>query len=394
MVIAHLKSMKIGIFYSELFFYVSSFHPRLVSTLHNCKEIQLINVTKFTADEIIEQAAKFDLIVIDHTILMCSIKDTNPNFTKNIHLNDSSKPQAFYLKIFKKLLFLEGTKKIFWFHGDPHGLHAPLNERIEAVGEFVGAINNMCIGVIIAQSINRYLKENELDTNYTKEFAVFSNVVDNLNDLIGQNITIEIPHCVELEEKKDSFKIWELCIPGVSYTTRKIARESVLGTDVNTAPYLRLMYLFEVLSFKLLKFTNRKFKTWLGYQFIRFASSSSKITFVCGSGLRYLVRKFIEIPMYNTTMLCYPCIEMEEYGFVNDEHAVFCKPADAGIEAKKLLADPAKMKRLRANALKLVLEKHTTKARAEQLVKALQLAAQDKLINSYFKKGEYVYDTK
>jgi hypothetical protein len=387
--------MKIGIFYSKLFIYVTSFHPKLYNELAKHNEIEIIDVSIVDYRLLEEKLHEFDLIVIDQSILISTIKDSNINFKRNVLLYNNKKLEQDFKNIFQLLVNANKLNKYFWLHADPHGIEHSLKDRIEALGEYYNVIKEKCTGFILPGTFEKFLPKEDVNPNYAgKSILEFKSAKDNLVDLIGIKPKIEIQHCVEYSEQKSYNKKWDICIPGVSYLTRVIAKKGCENLNINLAPL--------ELRFKYLNYYFKYFYRWpsldkkigLGYKLIRYACGSSNISFVCGGPLQYFVRKFVEIPLYNTTMICYPSKDIEDYGFKHNEHAIFCMPEEVGIEAKKLLADPIKIQRLRDNAKALVLEKHTTTVRAQQLIKALQLAAKNKLVNSYFKNGDYVYDTK
>lgn len=387
--------MKIALLYSDIYFVVSSFHPRLIQFFGNFKkDIYLININVLSLSQIEQELNEVDLLIIDHSILMCSIKDVNKNFSNNIYLKQCNKSEQFYVQVFKNAIQLSKVKKCFWFHGDPHGLHYSLQDRIEALGQYYTDIINNCTIFILALQVDKYLLKEEIDRELTESsLALFEGAKDNLLKLIGNNVVIECPHCVSATEQYSKKKKWDICIPGASYLTRQKAIQSIQKSKLKIAPFRIAMVVKSRIEMIMRSFLNRKQYILFGYKLIQFLCASSKISYVDGSALRYFVRKFVEIPMYNTAMLCYPSKDMHDYGFVDGENCVYCLPDEAGIKAKELIADKNKMKRLRENALQNVLKNHTTQVRAQQLIKALQLAAENKLKASYFKDGKYIYET-
>ncbi len=385
--------MKISIFYAKIYYYVTSFHPKLFNELVSKETlIDFVDVTKITFEDIEKIATSSDIIIIDNSLMWCIQKENHKDFYFYINLHNKKYNASHYSKIVD-YLFIQKKKKLFWFHGDSHGLDVSRNIRLDGLKEFKNDIINNTDGIIIAMHPNKF--ETSLDIKYLDDnFLKLPNPALNINDITKNKIVIEVPHCVDIKEAISCSKKWDICIPGVSYKTRKIAEESINTSNLKILPFKRITkikYYFDVIVNKFLSTIARN---EMGYKFIRRLSASSKINFICGSGYKYFVRKFLEIPLYNTAMICYPVKDMEDYGFVNGKHAIFCKPEDVGEACVNLLKNPALIEELAKNAYILVVEKHTVTARATQLIKALELLAEDKLVESYFKDGEYFYETK
>lgn len=384
----------VTIFYSRIYYYVSSFHPRLLNTLQekSHKQIQFVDVSNNTIAQIETYVEKSETVIIDNSIIWCILKESNKDFNFYIQLYNKQF-DALHFKSVADYLFDVKKKKGFWFHGDSHGIDVSNSKRMDGLLEYKERIIKNTDIVIVAIHPNKF--EASLDSKYLdNNFLQLPNPALNIADITKNKIIIEIPHCVEIKEAISCKKKWEVCIPGVSYKTRKIAEASLNAVNLKILPFKKiskLKYYFDVIVNKFLSTITRN---ELGYKFIRRLSASSKINFICGSGYKYFVRKFLEIPLYNTAMVCYPVKDMEDYGFVNGKHAIFCNPEDVGEASANLLKNPALIDELAKNAFTLVSEKHTVTARAAQLIKALELLAEDKLVGGYFKAGEYFYETK
>jgi glycosyltransferase involved in cell wall biosynthesis len=384
----------VTIFYSRIYYYVSSFHPRLLNTLQekSHKQIQFVDVSNNTIAQIETYVEKSETVIIDNSIIWCILKESNKDFNFYIQLYNKQF-DALHFKSVADYLFGVKKKKGFWFHGDSHGIDVSNSKRMDGLLEYKERIIKNTDIVIVAIHPNKF--EASLDSKYLDDiFLKLPNPSLNITDITKNKIVIEIPHCVDIKEAISCKKKWDVCIPGVSYKTRKIAEESINAANLKILPFKKiskLKYYFDVIVNKFLSTITRN---ELGYKFIRRLSASSKINFICGSGYKYFVRKFLEIPLYNTAMICYPVKNMEDYGFVNGKHAIFCNPEDVGEACVSLLKNPALIDELAKNAYNLIAEKHTVTARATQLIKALEFLAEDKLVESYFKAGEYFYETK
>lgn len=385
--------MKVTIFYANIYYYVTSFHPKLLNELVVCKpKITFVDVSTTSFEQVEDFAQKSDIVIIDNSIIWCIQKDQHIDFYFYIQLESKQYNSSHYAQITDYLFELE-KRKLFWFHGDSHGLDVSRKNRLDGLKEFKERIAKKTHGIIIAMHPNKF--EKELDKFLLDEnFIQLPNPRLNIEDITRDKIIIEMPHCVAINEALDCKKKWDICIPGVSYKTRRIAEESLENHSLNVLPFkkiARVKYYFDVI---VNKFLSTKARNELGYRFIRRLSATSRINFICGSGYKYFVRKFLEIPLYNSAMICYPVKNMEDYGFINGKHAIFCQPEELGTASAALLKNPALIEDLAKNAFNLVATLHTVTARASQFQKAIELLAADKLVASYFKDGAYFYETK
>ncbi len=383
------------IFYSRIYYYVSSFHPRLLNILQEKEHdaVKFVDVSNCTINQITSYVEKSKVIVIDNSIIWCILKGFNKDFNFYIQLFNKQFDSLHFKTVADYLFSIENKKKGFWFHGDSHGIDVSSGKRMDGLLEYKERIVKNVDIIIVAIHPNKF--ETTLKSEYLDDiFLQLPNPAINIKDITKNKIIIEIPHCVDINEAISRNKRWDVCIPGVSYKTRKIAEESINNTNLKVLPFKkisRVKYYFDVIINKFLPTITRN---ELGYKFIRMLSAASRINFICGSGYKYFVRKFLEIPLYNTAMVCYPVKNMEDYGFINGKHAIFCNPEDVGEVSRNLLKNPKLIDELTRNAYNLVAEKHTVTARATQLIKALELLAEDKLVGSFFKEGAYFYETK
>src|SRR6185295_2582640 len=100
----------------------------------------------------------------------------------------------------------------------------------------------------------------------------------------------------------------------------------------------------------------------------RFLVSASRLNFVCGSGYRYPVRKFFEVPAGLSALICYPSTGFSDYGFVDGTNAVVTMPEDFGRAARLLLADGDRCARLAGNGFELARRLHSAERRADDLL--------------------------
>jgi glycosyl transferase family 1 len=98
---------------------------------------------------------------------------------------------------------------------------------------------------------------------------------------------------------------------------------------------------------------------------------SCRYAYTCGSGLRYPVRKFFEIPALGAVLVCEPCAGFSELGFRNGENAIASAPDQVVSVARALEADPENAQSIASAGRELVWREHSSAARARQLLACL-----------------------
>lgn len=209
---------------------------------------------------------------------------------------------------------------------------------------------------------------------------------------------IELIHSLNADEfqAKCATPLWDVCIAGDTYMPRVLARRVALEFGMKEAPIrltdkaiLRMTGKFPVLCGNLVASSLRN---RLRQANQRFLTHRSAINFVCGSGYRYPVRKFFEIPAVRSAMLAYPCTGMRDYGFVDGEHYLQVAPEDFGREARKLLANESLRTRLIDNAWQMVARLHSAERRVDGLIECMRRLAVGRLRLASFHDGEFVIE--
>ncbi len=115
----------------------------------------------------------------------------------------------------------------------------------------------------------------------------------------------------------------------------------------------------------------------------------SRISFVCGSGYKYAVRKFFEIPAARSAMIAYPCVGFEDYGFVDGENVIVALPEDAGHAARSLANNGSLRERLTKNAWEMVGRLHSAEKRVSDLLECMKRIEKGSLKGAQFINGKY-----
>lgn len=204
---------------------------------------------------------------------------------------------------------------------------------------------------------------------------------------------IEFTHVLRIDEIRSPMqhRIWDVCVPGVIYSTRKIAMESARSMRLSRSPYhLSDKFIREAtgaltqgphsskmqdIRFRLRELNMR--------QQIRLSRSS----YTCGSGYEHLVRKYFEIPAFGTPLVAYPLPQIERMGFIDGLNYVAAYPSKFGEIADRIKNDPVLAKRLIANAQQLILRFHTSSIRSIDLIDTLFLVASGECAGGRFYRG-------
>jgi hypothetical protein len=209
---------------------------------------------------------------------------------------------------------------------------------------------------------------------------------------------IELLHSLDAGEfeNKIASPSWDVCVAGDTYMPRVLARRAALDCGMKEAPIrftdtaiLRLTGKLPLLCGNLIASSLRN--RWRQAN-QRFLTHRSAINFVCGSGYRYPVRKFFEIPAARSAMLAYPCSGMRDYGFVDGEHYLQIAPEYFGREAQKLLANKFLRSKLIDNAWQMVSRLHSTERRVDDLIECMRRMAAGRLQLATFQEGEFVIE--
>ncbi len=233
-----------------------------------------------------------------------------------------------------------------------------------------------------------FLTENQ--TSGKKVYEIWNEIVQTIP------INISLPHCLSATEmrKKPSAKRWDFTVPGASYITRKIAFESGKKAQLKMPDY-RLLYRwlvnapYQCYSRVTTKSMSTKMHQRISSDLFSYLISRSKVSFSCGSELKYFVRKFLEIPAEYTAMVAIPTNDFKNYGFVDGVHYMATEPAEAGEKAKYLIKNKEVAEKLVQNAWNLVAEKHSTAIRVEQVLSCIDFFQQGKLSGASFNNGNF-----
>lgn len=186
--------------------------------------------------------------------------------------------------------------------------------------------------------------------------------------------TVSLPLYVgesEFSFRRLAHRAIDWLVPGSQYRARVAAIEELkrAGIEVDTR---NPAYVLQLIRQKLrilrrerlflLRMVNLLF--WLQLE-------RTRCVYTCGSGLAIPVRKFFEIPAAGAVLVCSPCRGFEALGFRNGENAVIALPKDLPEVHRELKAAPERAQSIADAGQRLVMEQHSTAARARDLRRAL-----------------------
>ena len=403
-----MKNKKICIFWSSLTFIQPSHYPNLFNEVGKlCKasaDAELIDVGLLTLEEIKVKATSCDLIVIDHSIKYCYtiIKNkTNLNFILWVH---HKKEANFYLEVFDYLFSISQVPKVFMLHCDMHALNSDIESRFDGLGKDVFEKYISKIQAIVWVYRAEYMKDvNELPFEYRDPFMIAKDGYfppkENAQRIKTMVPTvIEIPLCVNSNEvhKGKRSHYWDVSVIGDGYLTRKIAKRNIQeAKGISLAPYFitnriknkvnDIIYKTKLVDADSLT----KFNFNTSHRIQDFFLKRSHISFTCGSGYMYFVRKFFEIPASGSVLIGYTPEYAMDYGFVHEKNYFFSLPENVVEPIRFLKKNNAVRQKLKKNAWNLIEELHTSEKRAQQLMYALTSFAEKPYKEAKFTEGKY-----
>lgn len=210
-------------------------------------------------------------------------------------------------------------------------------------------------------------------------------------------VRVDLPFSLRGAEFRDAAPRdrWDVTVAGVAYATRRVAIDSIQTEALSLAPYRPIALTNTVIDRIAHRVPSRMASAlWRGR--LRFAQAaqrwivaSAPVNFVCGSGYRYPVRKFFEIPAARSAMVAYPCNGFEDFGFVDGENAIEALPEDAGAAIRKLRGHPNVAERIAAAGWATVRRLHSADQRVRDVLGVMTRLAAGTLRGARFVDGVF-----
>lgn len=242
-----------------------------------------------------------------------------------------------------------------------------------------------------------------LEYSYNCEYLIKENFVNKVNDnwihfiLKYKHRVISLPQIIsesEFQFLPTMIRKYDVSVPGANYFFRKSVIQIIKNTkefklDNSNSGFLQSLYYRLYLQIKT-RFSNvilnKKFQNTL---------EDSKVVITCGSALKYVVRKYFEIPASGALLMCYPCKGFAELGFINNQNCIIINsPFDVNILLSNILKDSNSLQLIAKNGQKLVWEKHSFHARSAQLEIAILAILENNFYGSFWSNGVFNIITK
>lgn len=370
-----------GVFYEEL------------SKRSDGKNLRLLDISRSRLADINRDIDNASLIVFDNSIILSMGK--NHILSRNFYIN-KNRTRDFYFDIWN-LVYL-ANKPVFLLHpsSDLHAVNFGLDEDVylEMLKKITGIFwpYHRC-------PLDRDDSKDRYPFTSLEAFQLSKKEVISIWDKIHSTvpISIDFPHCLSPREmiRKKTRKIWDIIIPGgANYITRNIARENAEKADLFVAPFeSNARWLIYFPYFLYSRVTKRKYSTPVyqkkSFRLYRQMIARSAVSFTCGSELRFFVRKFIEVPAFQSAMLAYPSLDFRDYGFEDGVHYLHCYPEETGEKTQYLLKNKNVADKLVRNAQELVARQHIASERVNQVLSCLHFFLQGKLKSAGYNDGKF-----
>lgn len=228
----------------------------------------------------------------------------------------------------------------------------------------------------------------ELPDLHRERFGAEAN--DNWRNFVSaiRERVISMPHYVGDDEF--SFlplteRRWNWSVPGTGYWARRevaqrLAHQTRPGKRLPIAPVLSRLG-FHPYSWRwFLDYYRRTFQEEI---------RNARYSFTCGSGLRYPVRKFFEIPALGSLLVCSPCQGFAALGFRHMENAVCCDPSAILDVDAELRRNPDGAQAMAHAGRLLVVENHSVTARSQQLRAAFEKIIEGRYHGNQWRAGRF-----
>lgn len=363
-----------------------------IKNIDNNEQFCFLDINVASINEIENATNKSDLIILDISVIL-AIGFGSMN-TRDFYIRNRQS-HSFYSDVWD--VVNRSTKPIFLlaFTSDLHVENFGLERNL-----YLGILNRVNA---ICWSFHDFPFDPDVDPiKYGSCFLATSNssgrkVYDTWKEVVDTiPIKITLLHCLSHQEMrvKASSKKWEFSVPGASYVTRKIAKDSGKTLGLTMPDYSAMFRWLINAPYQLYsRLTTKAFSAKL-YQRIssnlfRYVISRSEVSFACGSELKYFVRKFLEIPAEFTAMVAVPTVGFRDYGFIDGTHFLGTEPEEAGTKAKYLIDNRNYSDKLVQNAWNLVTEKHSASERVTQILSCIKAFQKGKLRTARFYRGDF-----
>lgn len=229
---------------------------------------------------------------------------------------------------------------------------------------------------------------------FREKFAKYAN--DNWYNYAKENshLIISLPHPID-EKEFSSMKInqrrIDFSVMGVKYYCRKKAGKILRKTNYNicSGDLKRKCISFMITSLRKLSIKSHKINNLYNSYFYS-TLINSKISYTCGGGAEFPVRKFLEIPASGALLMCQKFKNFENFGYVNKKNVIAVQLNELEDAVHYYLKELDLSQQIVNDCQKFLLENHSTISRIKQIRDSLELIVQNKFKGSSWKNGSFI----
>ncbi|MBO6769743.1 MULTISPECIES: glycosyltransferase [unclassified Thalassospira] len=338
-------------------------------------------------DDYVACNGPYDIIITDEYVLQSfNMEDISSNRFVNHACRFDRSLLIEAVKWREFLSAYQGARVIALMQSDYYNFTNVHIERLQELGDYFITWGEEFI-------FSKYALESENIPIWGVDADIYSKWEDNYLDFLKQNpqAIISCPQFVARDEGSDlplhrRSRDWA-CL-GADYNARVIARK-ILDAEGFQRPG-RWMPLAFALASKVGFNMYNKYWTLSAIQGgFRRALRSAKFTYTCGSVLRWPIRKFFEVPVNGSVLVCDKPKGFDCLGFEDRISAVVCRPEEVMDAHWWLSSNLDRAQEIADSGRALVLEQHSVMARSKQIEQAFSLIKDQKFFGSEWVAGQF-----
>ena len=183
----------------------------------------------------------------------------------------------------------------------------------------------------------------------------------------------------------------KVVVPGQMYVRRQAARRRLVEQRIlaRSGDFKFLMAAMDRIGLR--PYTRPLLQSLYNQTFVQ-SIATARYAYTEGAGYERPLRKFFEIPALGTVLLCTPCAGFEELGFSDRRNAVVVAPDAIGDAVKWLRESPVQAQEIADAGRKLIWDRHSLHARAEQFATCMRSIVAGRYVGSHWDNGEFIVD--
>ena len=183
----------------------------------------------------------------------------------------------------------------------------------------------------------------------------------------------------------------KIVVPGQMYVRRQAARRKLAEQRIlaRSGDFKFLMAAMDHIGLR--PHTRSLLQSLYNQTYVQ-SIATARYAYTEGAGYERPLRKFFEIPALGTVLLCTPCAGFEKLGFSDRKNAVVVAPDAIGDAVEWLHQSPAQAQEIADAGRKLIWDRHSLHARAEQFAKCIKSIIAGRYLGSRWDNGEFVVD--